>query len=239
MTKPKASDIWETLETTWPAAETSRAGGFLLRNGADGGKRVSAATRLSPLDATDIESAENAMAALGQAGLFMIRGQDLPLDAVLSSRGYEVVDPVTIYASDPTSMSARIPPVSVFEVWEPLAIQREIWAAGGVGTSRLKVMERAAGPKTSLFGRASNRPAGSVFVAMNRQFAMVHALEVLSGFRRRGLGKLMMQGAANWACKNNAKTLLLAVTEANMAANRLYSSMGMTVVERYHYRIKA
>ena len=48
----------------------------------------------------------------------------------------------------------------------------------------------------------------------------------------------MMRAAAIWAQNHGATTLALAVTRSNVSANALYSSLGMTVVGYYHYRIK-
>jgi hypothetical protein len=57
-------------------------------------------------------------------------------------------------------------------------------------------MERAAGPKTALLGRVRDRAAGTAFVALHDDVAMVHALEVVPGFRRAGVARNLMQGAA-------------------------------------------
>jgi GNAT superfamily N-acetyltransferase len=233
-----ADGVWGALDRTWPAKDTFSQGGFVIRNGAGGGKRVSAATLDGPLARADIAAAERANASLNQPNLFMIRSNEAELDHALDHLGYAVVDPVAIYAAPIAHLQADIPPVAVFSIWAPLAIQRDIWAEGGIGSARLNVMDRATGPKTSLLGRVANRPAGTTFVACDGNVAMLHSLEVVAGARRNGLGRLMMHGAANWAAANGAEVLALAVTTANVAANRLYTSMGMEVVEKYHYRMK-
>ncbi len=216
----------------------SSAGGFTLRRGDGGGKRVSAATRdADPMD-IDIDGAEAAMAALGQAPLFMIRGpEDRDLDDLLASRGYAVIDPVTIYTAPVDSLSGDLPRLAAFAIWEPLAIQAEIWAESAIGPARLAVMERATGPKTSLLGRSEGRAAATAFVACDGDVAMVHALEVRPRARRRGVGRHMMCAAANWARAHGARVLALAVTQANAPANALYLSLGMSVSDRYHYRM--
>jgi GNAT superfamily N-acetyltransferase len=67
--------------------------------------------------------------------------------------------------------------------------------------------------------------------------AFVHALAVPEAFRRKGAARNMMQRAAVWARDAGAGWLGLAVTRANGAGNGLYTSLGMTIVEQYHYRI--
>jgi ribosomal protein S18 acetylase RimI-like enzyme len=177
---------------------------------------------------------------MGARPLFMLREGEERLDALLAARGYAVMDPVVGYVA-PVGVLAteRPPPVTTFEVWPVLAAQREIWAAGGIGPARIAVMERAAGPKVSLLGRLDDSPAGAAFAAVHQGLGMVHALEVLPRFRRRGLGAHLLRAAAFWAAGQGAEAVGLVVTEANAGARALYEGMGMQVVARYHYRVRA
>ena len=131
----------------------------------------------------------------------------------------------------------RPPPVTSFEVWPPLAVQVEIWATGGISQGRLDVMERARAPKTTLLGRANDRPAGTVFVGVAGDCAMIHALEIGHAHRRQGLARHLTRAAAFWALDAGATYLTLVTTQANDGANALYTSLGMTLVGHYHYRI--
>lgn len=223
------------LEATWPAASARGAHGFLIREGRGGGKRVSAATATG--DAPDIDAAIAAMQDLGQPALFMIRAGETALDADLAARGLAVADPTALYAAPVSRLLADVPRVTVFDIWEPLAVMEEIWAEAGIGPARLAVMHRAAGPKTALFGRIENRPAGVGFLALDREVAMIHALEVRPEARRKGLARHMLRHAAAWSARHGATHLGLAVTRANKGANALYASLGMDVVGGYHYRI--
>ena len=226
---PDLPKLLEVLEATWPPTSTKQIGGWTIRDGAGGGKRVSAAT-----GSGDIAVAEAAM----ETPLFQMRG-DQPEDSALEAAGYARIDPTTLYVAPVEAVATELPPrVTTFEVWEPLHIMREIWAVGGIGPARVAVMERVAGPKTGLFGRIDNKPAGAGFVAIHDGIAMIHALEVLDQHRRKGLGLYMMRQAAFWAQRNRASHIALAVTEANEAANALYAGLGLTPMGGYHYRIK-
>jgi len=238
MILPTAQQIFATLEGTWPAAARDKVGPWTIRTGNGGGSRVSAATALGPTNAADIAMAEAAMQARGQRPLFMIRDGETALDALLDSAGYSILDPVTAYAA-PTALIAtqRPPPVTTFEVWPPLAVQSEIWAAGGIGPARLAIMHRVQGPHTALLGRLGDRPSGTAFVGCDGDIAMLHALEVLDAQRRCGLGLHLLRAAAFWAQDQRATWFSLVVTQANQGANRLYQSLGMQVVGHYHYRI--
>lgn len=230
---------YAVVDGTWPPASKRELGPITLREGQGGGSRVSAATANGPVSSDDIAAAEAEMQAMGQDALFMIRDGDAALDAQLEARGYEVKDPVNIWSCPPAQLTdVAIPRVTTFCVWEPLEIQRETWAAGGIGPERVAVMERAAGPKTALLGRYNDKPAGAGFVAIHDGVAMVHALEILPHQRRRGMGAWMVRQAAFWAVEQGAKELALVCTKANAGANGLYASLGMDLVGQYHYRHK-
>lgn len=230
--------LLDVVEATWPAAALHRAGPWLVREGQGGGKRVSAATAEGPVTAADIGQMEAAQAALGQTPLVMIREGEMALDALLAAQGYRIIDPVVVYVAPVAALTGDLPALAAFTIWPPLAIQREIWAEGHIGPGRLAVMDRVAGPKTTLFARVSDKPAGAGFVAIHGDTAMVHAVEVTPALRRQGAGLYMLRAAANWAQAEGATTISLVVTEANAGARALYASLGMVVVEHYHYRMK-
>ncbi|WIY27116.1 GNAT family N-acetyltransferase [Parasedimentitalea psychrophila] len=230
--------FYAVAEATWPCARKFTLGPITLREGRGGGSRVSSATVNGPVTDGDIAAAEAAMRDMGQVPLFMIRDGEDGLDAQLAARGYQVKDPVNLW-SCPASLltDIDIPPVTTFCVWEPLAIQVEIWAAGGIGPQRLAVMEQVEGPKTSILSRGNEQPAGTAFCAIHDGMAMVYALEILPHQRRQGMGLWMMRQAAFWARDNGAEELALMCTKRNTGANGLYASLGMTAVGQYHYRI--
>lgn len=239
MSLPDASTLYETCARTWPAASETRQGPFVIRDGQGGGQRVSAATVEAGFDASDIVDAEAAMEALGQPKLFMIREGDDALDAALVDLGYAIKDPVNIYACPIGDLTdVDIPRVTAFTIWKPLQIMRDIWASGGIGDGRVAVMDRCALPKTGLLGRWNDHPAGTGYVAIHKGIAMVHALEILPHQRGQGVGKWMMRRAAVWAQSEGASHMSVICTQANDAANGLYTSLGMTLIGQYHYRVK-
>ena len=97
-------------------------------------------------------------------------------------------------------------------------------------------MHRCSLPKTSVLGRLGDAPAGTAYVGLDGDVAMVHAIEVDPDMRRHGVGDSMVKASANWSLAQGATWLCLAVTRSNIAANRLYSALGMTDVAHYHYR---
>ncbi|MBS1302119.1 GNAT family N-acetyltransferase [Loktanella sp. SALINAS62] len=232
-------DWGAVIDATWPAAQTQAVGPWVIRHGAGGGNRVSAATASAPVTADDLAMAETAMRDLGQEIVFALRPGDDAVDQVLAQAGYIRCDETIIYACPIRLLTApKPPPVTAFTVWPPLAVQRDIWADGGIGAARLAVMDRAAGPKTTILGRIDDRPAATLFVALHDAVAMLHALDVAVAHRRKGLAATLTRAAAIWADGQGAQTFSLLATVANTGANALYQGLGMAQVGRYHYRAK-
>ena len=240
MTLPGPPAMMAALAATWPAAETLASGPFLLRRSPGGGSRVTAAT--APPGAADLAAAlpraEAQMRAWGQVPIFQIVPDTPGLDALLDAAGYDLKDPTMIYAA-PAALLARIetPRMTGFAHWPPLAIQAEIWAAGGIGPDRQAVMHRAPDPRISLLARDSDQPAGTAFAAIHDGIAMIHAIEIVPALRRRGNARRLIARAAAWALDHGAAHLALAVTEANAGARALYAGIGMSPAARYHYRV--
>ena len=229
--------LYQVIDHTWPTARLWTEGGWTLRDGQGGGKRVSAATIAAP--EADIAQAETSMRAMGQRPLFMIRSGDDPLDAELAARGYAIVDPVNLYVAPVAQLTdVPIPRVTAFDIWEPLAIMLEIWAKGGIGPERIQVMHRAK-TKTAILTRWNEMPGGVAFAAIHDGVCMVHAVEVLEHQRQQGVAKWLMRRAAFWAERQGADRLAVLCTKANVGANCLYQSLGFAHVGDYHYRQSA
>jgi GNAT superfamily N-acetyltransferase len=241
MSLPSATTLFDVLDATWPADETLTAGGFVLRRSDGGGKRVTAASHPAGAlpDPAGVEAAEARMRAWDQPPLFMIRDPKDPLDRLLSDRGYSVVDPSILYAAPLAPLlEVEVPRLAAFQIWPPLAIMREIWAEGGIGPDRVQVMERAPQPLTGFLGRIEDRAAGAGFVSAKDGIAMLHALEIRSEFRRKGLARYIVGAMAQWAARQGCGHLGLAVTQRNAGARALYQRLGMKECGSYHYRIK-
>lgn len=241
LSPPETARLLAAVDATWPAAETVERGGWRLRRGAGGGKRVSAAS-MAGEDGQDrhgdIAEAEAALRAWGQPPLFRLAAGDVALDHELAARGYELVDPVVLYAAPVDRLvgeGAHL--AAVYRVEGLPAVLEEIWDAGGIGSARRAIMERVALPKTRLLSRADDIPCGAAFVAVDGEVAMIHAIEVLARLRRKGAARLLMEGAARFAAEHGAGWLTLAVTAANVPARQLYVRMGMAEAGGYHYRL--
>lgn len=238
MTLENDSYIFEAIDVTWPAEKFLEIPKWRLRRSANGGKRVSAATAIGPTDFSDIKLAENKMAQWHQDKLFMIKKNEIILDEALSESGYRAIDPTNIWSISSKTLSIeKTPPVTAFTIFPPLAIQRELWRANNISSSRIEIMDRVKTHKTTIFGRINARPAASAFVAVSNKVAMVHALVVDQKCRRQGMGKFVMQKVGSWAYQMGADSVVALCTEKNYSANILYKGLGMQVISKYHYRL--
>lgn len=224
------------FEATWPAAEYADAGGFRVGRGYGAGGRVSSARAVGAWSPDDIARAEAIHRAWDQQPMFRALDSDADLIAALTQAGYRRETPTAIMAAPVAGLTDRaIPPVTTFAVWPPLAIQRDLWRAGSINDARQAVMMQAAAPKAAILGRIDDRAAGAAFVAISDGVAMVHAVEVLPAFRRRGLAGWMMRQAALWAADHGALRIALAVSRANTGARATYDGMGFAEVAGYSY----
>lgn len=234
------ADIFATVEATWPAEDRIPCGPLTLRRSTGGGKRVSAATADGPVLTEDLDIAEARMRDMGQVPLFSLRPGDEVLDDLLATRGYAVVDLTNIYRS-PISLFSGVPTDperAGMAVWEPLAMQLDIWREAGIGADRVAVMERARCTKTTMIGRLDQSPGGTCYIGVHNGLGMMHALEVPEAARRSGMGTAMTIQAAQWAEAQGATAFSCLCVASNTAANALYQKLGMEIVGQYHYRIK-
>ncbi|PZX18861.1 acetyltransferase (GNAT) family protein [Palleronia aestuarii] len=226
------------IDATWPPAAMSTLGPWTLRDGAGGGKRVSAATTEGEVGAEDIAAAERAMQRGGQAVLFSVGAHQDDLDRLLEERGYSRLDPTRLLQCPVERLLDTAPAPGGVAVWPPLQIQLDLWRAGGVGAERIAVLERVGGPRSTFLGRVGNQPAATAFVALHENVAMLHALEVRRDLRRQGAAAALVRRAAAWSAEAGARLFTALVVEANAGANALYAGLGFTACPCYHYRIR-
>lgn len=224
------------FQATWPAAEYADAGGFRVGCGLGGGGRVSCAMATGPWTEADLHEAVGLHQRWGQRPMFLVFDDDALLIAALKARAFVRESPTVVMEIPVAALTdSPVPMLSAFTIWPPLAIQREIWSAGGIGPARQAVMERVSDPHISIMGRVEDRVAGTAFAAVHGPVAMVHAIETDPILRRRGVAGRMMRQAAFWAADRGAERLALAVTRANVNALALYERMGFQEVAGYTY----
>lgn len=235
---PDADRLFGSVDATWPPHRIWRQGGWIFRDGRGGGKRVSAATLAGAPEDADIAFAERVMAQIDQPPLFMIRPQDGALDQRLAAAGYGIIDPVAVLVAPLSEMTQEASMRAPLFAADPADDMAQVWQAGGIGPARLDIMRRCTLPKTCLALMQDGRTAAVAFAACDDGLVFCHAVEVLEGFRRRGLGRDIMLAVLGWARGRRAHSLGVLTTRANSAARTLYGGMGLHEATGYHYRIK-
>jgi len=234
MKSPSGLELFDAVDATWVPLAFHNHEGWLIREGAGGGQRVSAATLLADATSAKVGSAANKMLAIGQNPLFMIRDSDMDLDAELEALGYAVVDPVAILTAPIDRLIQKQPKHThhIDRLITPDNTATKIWASGGIDQNRLNVMQRVKCPKTIL----SAGDMGVAFAAAYADIAMVHAVEVANNHRRKGIANALMFEAFNWAKDQDCNWVSVLTVRKNLPAHKLYETLGMTEAAAYHYR---
>lgn len=228
------------FDATWPAERVVDAGGFRCHVAPGAGRRVNSAHAEGGWAEADIDRVVDIADQNGAAAAFRVMDDQTDLIAALTARGFRADSPTAILTADVAALTHHeIPPVTAFAIWPPLAVQRDLWHAAGIGAARQAVMDRAGVPKAAILGRTDDRAAGTAFVALHERTAMMHALEIVPGLRCRGLAGWMTRAAAGWATTAGADRIGLAVTRGNRAALALYRGLGFTEAGGYAYFIPA
>lgn len=233
---PTPAQLFAAVEATWPAARCWQVGPFTVKDGQNGGQRVSAATVGGAFTQHELQAAEDAMRAQGRPPLFQVRNETDGLAEALTARGYAKKDETILYSLPINGLTDRaLPRVTTFCVWEPLAIMQEIWATDGIDPPRLAVMDRAQ-TKTGILARWNEKPAGAAFVGVHQNIAMLHGLVVLPHQRRQGVADWIMRQAAFWGQGHGATHIAVLCVAQNVGANALYRALGFEARGRYNYR---
>ena len=236
--KTNQSEFMKFLEDTWPPEQVIHFDNWTIRISDGAGKRASAISLEGAWEETSFRKLKDLLKKLGKSEIFMIYQSDSLFEKELDKLNYQVFDKSYIFEIPVTELiKSKPPPISMFSIWPPLHIQKELWNSNGIGWQRQSVMNRASQIKTSILGRWSDNPVASAFIAKSGNVAFLHALVVDENFRQQGVARALMQHAGQWAEKHSCAKLMVVTTEANVAATSLYTSLEFQLVNKYHYRI--
>ena len=236
--RAKQSEFLKMLEDTWPPEKIIHLDAWTIRISEGAGKRASAISLEGIWEETSFKRLKNLLKKLGKSEIFMVYQSDSLFEKELNERNYKVFDKSCVFEIAVAELiKTEAPPVTMFSIWPPLQIQKELWITNGISWQRQAVMDRARKPKISILGRWNDNSIASAFVAKSGDVAFLHALVVDKNFRRQGVARALMRHAGQWATKHNCARLMVVTTETNSAANSLYTSLEFQLVNKYHYRI--
>jgi ribosomal protein S18 acetylase RimI-like enzyme len=91
-------------------------------------------------------------------------------------------------------------------------------------------------PALYLTARDDRGPVGVIRAALVDDWVALSCLAVDARARRRGIGRALTRAALQEAVQRGASRAFLQVEESNEVAIEMYSDLGFTPAERYHYR---
>jgi GNAT superfamily N-acetyltransferase len=257
----------EVAARGWPAPETARLGSWLLRAGEGWTRRANSALLLGepgmPVPAA-LDRVRSWYAARALPAVLAIPlPAQAPADHTAARLGWAVDVETEVLAAPITSAPVTPAQVTSAQVTSgPAAaasgpLDPAEPAAGGAGvllsgtlSPRWEAVYRArtvpavgrrilTGPATVTF--ASIELDGTT-VAIGRGVVVedwlgVAAVEVLPGYRRRGLAGRLTGGLLRWGAAHGARRCYVQVEAANAPALGLYASLGFTRHHRYRTRV--
>ncbi|MFG2223728.1 GNAT family N-acetyltransferase [Streptomyces sp. NPDC048644] len=245
-----AADVRELTEVAargWPAIETERLGGWLLRASGGFTRRANAALPLGdpglPLD----EALARTTRWYGERGLpaRLVVTTGRPdtceaLDGELARRGWRTEAPTRVRTA------ALAPLADTGADTAPVRLTREPDAAwlglyhrvgGPPGPEVHQVLTGGPSVWFATVTGADGAPEAIGRCVVDGRWAGFAAIEVAPELRRRGLATVVMAALAERALDEGASAAHLQVEADNDAAHALYDRLGFADHHGYHYRL--
>ncbi|NJN83126.1 MAG: GNAT family N-acetyltransferase [Caldilineaceae bacterium] len=234
----------------WPAAEVVIRDGWRLRYNHGVTRRANSVWPNHLDSAADVDELMQQVERFYRARHAPVRYQISPamqpadLDQRLAERGYEAVShtAVQIAALSRVCASPRtaegvdvILSDEVDDAWFSAYCRAE-QLSGPSAETRRAILERI--PPATAFARAiieGEIIAVGSGVAANGWLGLFN-MTTLTAFRRRGVGRALVNSLAAWAIEEGMTCAYLQVMVDNLPALRLYASAGFATRYEYHYR---
>lgn len=242
---PKPTPFSEILEleralaATWPAIETERLGGWLLRYAEGFSRRANSV--LAPtapeggLDAA-VAAVEAWYGERGARPLFALAGPVTKrLDQELAARGW-AAEAETAVLTRPIEEAAYEGEAVVSEAPGPEMLEQL-----GRGAPSVAAAVLGSGPGRGYAAIRREGEGGAVLAARGRgaisgDLVAITGIGTLPAFRRRGLGTEILRALEAWGAGAGARRAALQVEADNGAAIAMYRRLGYAERYRYHYR---
>jgi len=241
-------ELEHASHTAVPALRTAFDGPFLLRAFLGGTGRANAVSSLDPsLDASLSLRLDRIETAYRRAGL-PIRFRSTPLDPpgleeALLERGYTaekasrvMAGPLAPFATPEAGLEARERPD---EEWLSIIATAE-YQTPARRAEKLQAADMMLVPAAWLLLRGPDgRAAATAQVAVDGRLVGFFDVATNPAFRRQGLARRLMAGAAAWGQARGGVTGWLQVSADNTAACTLYEALGLREIYRYRYFVRA
>ena len=131
------------LADTWPPKEIIKFGSWIIRTSDGAGKRASAISLDGIWEESSFKDLKTLLQKMNKSEIFLIYQSDSLIEKELEKLNYQIFDQSFIFEIAVEELiKNKPPPVSMFSIWPPLQIQRELWGSNGIGEQRQAVMNR-------------------------------------------------------------------------------------------------
>lgn len=236
----------ERIVNCWPAVETLRIDGFVVRFAHGYSGRANSATPIVPgadLDEKGIAVVERLYAAAGLRSLFRITPLAAPnLAARLLARGYQLRDescgfvaPLELPFEESAADLALTAAPDIDWIEGVSALQR---SDKNNPAHLAAIVTRIRLPAAFAMLRVQSRPIGFGLCVIDRGMAEIGSIILAPEYRGKGHGRALVQGLLRFAGENGAHSAFLQVEAGNLPAIALYKSLGFKHVYGYRTLIR-
>ncbi len=232
--------VEELAARGWPAAQTVRLDGWLLRHTPSLTRRRSNSA-LPVGDAHgDPALVEEFYARHGGRALIQVSPAEAwtSLDSELARRGWSSEGPTDVLVADATAVLARTEPGEVALAARPHPGWVAAWAAceerPDADEHARVVLERI--EPASAYALAGE-DLGVGLAVCERGWAGLFCVATAASARRRGIARNVVHALTRWAAARGARRIYLQVETANAPAHALYAGVGFRRSHGYHYRV--
>ena len=232
--------VEELAARGWPAAESMRAEGWLLRHTPSLTRRRS--NSALPVGGGDPDPAlvEDFYARRGARALVQVSPTEawMSLDAALAADGWSSEGPTDVLVADSATLLSRATPGDVTLTARPGARWVAAWAAceerPDADVHAREVLARIEPPTAYALAEDG---AGVGLVVCERGWAGLFCMATAVSARRRGIARTVVHALTGWAAQRGAQRIYLQVESDNAPAHALYANAGFERSHGYHYRV--
>jgi GNAT superfamily N-acetyltransferase len=232
--------VEELAARGWPAAQTVRVDGWLLRHTPSLTRRRSNSA-LPVGDAHgDPAPVEDFYAHRGARALVQVSPAEAwtSLDAELARRGWSSEGPTDVLVAEADAVLARTTPGEIALAARPHPGWVAAWAAceerPDADEHARAVLERIE-PATAYALAAEDLGVG--LAVCERGWAGLFCVATATSARRRGIAHNVVHALTRWAAERGAQRIYLQVEIGNAPAHALYAGAGFRRSHGYHYRV--
>jgi len=242
---PSPRRVEEASLNAWPALHQILIDGWVLRLARGFTKRANSVVPLyeSVLDPIEkIRFCENLYAREQQTPVFRLTSirSDRDLDGLLAERGYRRADPSIVMAcrlddagSETQAGTAYVPLPQA----DWLSAYARITSAPDRAAQLHALLLNGIRTPHEFGARVEGRVVACGLAVLESELVGLFDVATDASVRRRGHGRQLVKGLLGWGHRSGARHAYLQVVADNLAARRLYESLGFSVLYSYWYRI--